>query len=276
MTPDAGPTAAPDALRQETGMQKMTPDNGSGPRPQVSFVVPAYNEERLLPACLAAIRAEIERTGCTAEVIVVNNASTDATADLAAATPGVAVVDQPVKGLVQARSAGFRISRGLLIANIDADTLIPEGWLARVLQAFEQNPKLVCLSGPYDYYDVPIHIRAFARTFYLVGYATYAFNKHVMGVGAMVQGGNFVLVRDVMERLGGYSNAFTFYGEDTDVARRMSKVGDVVFTFKLMAKSSGRRLRGDGLVMTGFRYSANYLWATYFRKPFTTAWNDYR
>lgn len=257
-------------------MHELMPATGSGPRPRVSFVVPAYNEERLLPACLAAIRAEIERVGCSAEVIVVNNASTDATADLAAATPGVVVVDQPVKGLVQARSAGFQASRGLLIANIDADTLIPEGWLTHVLQAFEQKPKLVCFSGPYDYYDVPIHIRAFARTFYLVGYATYAFNKHVMGVGAMVQGGNFVLVRDVMERLGGYSNAFTFYGEDTDVARRMSRVGDVVFTFKIMAKSSGRRLRGDGLVMTGIRYSANYLWATYFRKPFTEAWNDYR
>ena len=274
MTPDAGPAANPAAIQQETGMQRLMPEAGSGPRPQVSFVVPAYNEERLLPACLAAIRAEIERTGCTAEVIVVNNASTDATADIAAATPGVIVVDQPVKGLVQARSAGFRASRGLLIANIDADTLIPEGWLARVLQAFEQNRRLVCFSGPYDYYDVPMHIRAFARTFYLVGYATYAFNKHVMGVGAMVQGGNFVFVRDVMERIGGYSNAFTFYGEDTDIARRMSRVGDVVFTFKLMAKSSGRRLLGDGLVMTGIRYSTNYLWAKFFRKPFTTAWSD--
>ncbi len=249
---------------------------GDSPRPQVSFVVPAYNEERLLPDCLAAIRAEIERTGCTAEILVVNNASTDGTRAIAAATQGVTVVDQPVKGLVQARSAGFLASRGVLTANIDADTLIPEGWLARVLHAFEQNPKLVCVSGPYDYHDVPLHIRTFARCFYLVGYATYAFNKHVMGVGAMVQGGNFVLLRDVMERIGGYSDAFTFYGEDTDVARRMSRVGDVVFTFKLTAKSSGRRLRGDGLVMTGVRYSANYLWATYFRKPFTTSWNDYR
>lgn len=271
MTSNAAPTAAP-ATQQAVGTQEA----GSGPRPQVSFVVPAYNEERLLPACLAAIRAEIERTGCAAEVIVVNNASTDRTADVAAAAQGVVVVDQPVKGLVQARSAGFQASRGVLVANIDADTLIPEGWLARVLQEFDQNPRLVCVSGPYDYYDVPVHIRTFARVFYLVGYGTYAFNKHVMGVGAMVQGGNFVLVRDVMERLGGYSDAFTFYGEDTDVARRMSRVGDVVFTFRLTAKSSGRRLRGDGLMMTAMRYSTNYLWATYFRKPFTTAWNDYR
>ena len=268
------PAALPAALPAASPV--AGPGADGRPRPQVSFVVPAYNEERLLPACLAAIRAEIEATGCNAEILVVNNASTDGTAAVAAATPGVTVVEQPVKGLVQARSAGFLASRGVLVANIDADTLIPPGWLARVLRDFATYPKLVCLSGPYDYHDVPVHIRAFAWAFYLMGYATYAFNKHVLGVGAMVQGGNFVLVRDVMAGIGGYSDAFTFYGEDTDVARRMSRVGDVVFTFKLTAKSSGRRLRGDGVMMTGIRYGANYLWATFFRKPFTTAWNDYR
>jgi len=220
-------------------------------RPRVSFVVPAYNEERLLPACLAAIRAEIDRSGCDAEILVVNNASTDGTGRIAAAT-------------------------GELIANIDADTLVPPGWLDRVLAEFACSPRLVVLSGPYDYYDVPFHIRAAARLFYAVGFATYVFNKRVLGVGSMVQGGNFVLLRDALAGIGGFSDRFTFYGEDTDIASRMSRVGDVKFTFALMAKSSGRRLQGDGLIMTGVRYSTNYLWATYFRKPFTTAWNDYR
>lgn len=245
-------------------------------RPRVSFVIPAYNEERLLPSCLAAIRAEIERSGVSAEVIVVNNASTDATGQVAAATPGVTVVDQPLKGLVQARSAGFAAATGVLIANIDADTLVPPGWIDRVLGEFDRSPKLVVLSGPYDYYDVPLHIRASARLFYRIGFATYLFNKHVLGVGSMVQGGNFVLVRDALAGIGGFSDRFTFYGEDTDIASRMSAVGDVKFTYKLMAKSSGRRLQGDGLIMTGVRYSANYLWATFFKKPFTSAWNDYR
>ena len=245
-------------------------------RPRVSFVVPAYNEERLLPACLAAIQAEIDRSGCHAEILVVNNASTDGTRRIAAMTPGVIVVDQPLKGLVQARSAGFDAASGELIANIDADTLVPQGWLDRVLAEFARSPKLVVVSGPYDYYDVPLHLRVAARVFYAVGFATYVFNKRVLGVGSMVQGGNFVLVRDALAGIGGFSDRFTFYGEDTDIASRMSRVGDVKFTYALMAKSSGRRLQGDGLLMTGVRYSANYLWATYFGKPFTTAWNDYR
>jgi len=243
---------------------------------RISFVVPAYNEEALLPSCLAAIRAEIERTGVAAEVIVVNNASTDRTPDMAAATPGVRLVHEPKKGLVQARKAGFEASSGALVANIDADTLIPPGWLDRVLAEFARDPELVTVSGPYDYYDVPFRIRAAARIFYLVGFGTYSFNRYVLRVGSMVQGGNFVLKRDALIRAGGFDPTFTFYGEDTDIARRMNGVGRVKFTWALMAKSSGRRLRGDGLIMTGVRYSTNYLWATYFRKPFTTAWNDYR
>ena len=145
-----------------------------------------------------------------------------------------------------------------------------------MLEAFDNDPKLVALSGPYDYYDVPIHIRGLSRAFYGIGYATYAFNKHVLGVGSMVQGGNFVLSRAALLTAGGFDDTFQFYGEDTDIARRLNKLGNVVFTWKLMAKSSGRRLRGDGVVMTGIRYGTNYLWVTFFRKPFTNAWHDYR
>ena len=72
----------------------------------ISFVVPAYNEEKNLGWTLHAIIAEIKRSGCVAEVIVVNNASTDRTAEIAACFPEVIVVDEPEKGLVQARRAG--------------------------------------------------------------------------------------------------------------------------------------------------------------------------
>jgi glycosyltransferase involved in cell wall biosynthesis len=74
---------------------------------------------------------------------------------LAASFPDVVVVDEPVKGLVQARRAGFLCASGDLIANVDADTIVTEGWLARVLTEFRCRPGLVALSGPYIYYDVP-------------------------------------------------------------------------------------------------------------------------
>ena len=180
------------------------------------------------------------------------------------------------RAAVAVRSAGFEASCGELVANIDADTLISPGWLAQVVAEFAEKPGLVALSGPYHYHDVPWRIRTATEMFYGMGYAADLFNKKVLGVGSTVQGGNFIVKRTALASIGGISDKFTLYGEDTDIARRMSKVGDVVFTYALRAKSSGRRLRGDGLMITGVRYGANYLWATFLGKPFTTAWHDYR
>jgi glycosyltransferase involved in cell wall biosynthesis len=242
----------------------------------ISFVVPAYNEEKHLAKTITAIVAEIKRAGCTAEVIVVNNASTDGTGELAASFPEVIVVDEPEKGLVQARRAGFLRATGELIANVDADTIVTEGWLGRVLQEFRRNPELVGLSGPYIYYDVSKGVRAAVRAFYVLGYGFYVLNRFVLRAGSMLQGGNVVVRRAALEQIGGYNPTFNFYGEDTDLACRLHAVGAVKFTFRLPALSSGRRLVEEGLLKIGVRYSMNFVWATFMHRPFTDEWIDVR
>jgi glycosyltransferase involved in cell wall biosynthesis len=242
----------------------------------ISFVVPAYNEERHLGRTLSAIIAEAQRTRCKVEIIVVNNASTDGTGALAASFPGVIVVDEPEKGLVKARRAGFERATGDLIANVDADTIVTDGWLARVLDYFRSQPGLVALSGPYIYYDVPKTTRAAVRAFYIMGYAFYVLNRFVLGVGSMLQGGNFVVRRNALVAIGGYNERFSFYGEDTDLARRLHEIGAVKFTFRLPALSSGRRLLEEGLLRIGLRYSMNFVWATFRHRPFTDEWIDVR
>ena len=246
----------------------------------ISFVVPAYNEESLLAATLVAIRAEIAREGLAlgheVEIIVVNNASTDQTGDIARASEGVRVVDEPRKGLVRARWAGFVASSGALVANIDADTTLPPGWLARVRAEFARDARLVALSGPYLYRDLSPGVRRVIGFYYRLAYAVYLVNHYALRVGAMLQGGNFVVRRDAMARLGAANDRFSFYGEDTDLARRLSRIGRVKFTFALPAHSSGRRLKGEGVVTTGLRYSLNFFWATFLKKPFTEEWRDIR
>jgi glycosyltransferase involved in cell wall biosynthesis len=242
----------------------------------VSFVVPAFNEEKRLANTLHAILAEIERAGCQAEVIVVNNASTDNTGAVAAAFPSVIVVDEPQKGLVKARRAGFLRATGELVANVDADTIVTEGWLSRVLQEFHRNPALVGLSGPYIYYDVSKSVRAAVRAFYVMGYGFYMLNRFVLRAGSMLQGGNFVVRRTALEQIGGYNPTFSFYGEDTDLACRLHAVGAVKFTFGLPAMSSGRRLLEEGLLTIGVRYAMNFVWATFVHRPFTDEWIDVR
>ena len=246
------------------------------PELTISFVVPAYNEEALIASCLYAILAETTRVGCGAEIIVVNNNSSDRTRQIAAAIPGVVVVDEPQRGLVQARRAGCRAARGPLVANIDADTMIPPGWLDRVLAVFARHPDLAALSGPFIHYDVAKSVRVTAAVFYRFAFVGYLLVRFVFRAGSMMQGGNFVVRKSALDAIDAFNPDFSFYGEDTELARRLSKVGAVKFSFALPAFSSGRRLAAEGLWRVAFDYSMNYLWTLLFKQPFTLDWLDFR
>jgi glycosyltransferase involved in cell wall biosynthesis len=242
----------------------------------VSFVVPAYNEEVLIGSCLTAIIAEIPRTGCRAEIIVVNNGSTDGTCSIASSYPHVKVVDEPVRGLVRARRAGCLAANGKFIANIDADTILPKGWLSTALAEFMRRPDLVALSGPYIYYDLPKWAQLAAAGFYRGAHIAHLLSRLLAGRGSVLQGGNFIVSRSALEAAGGFNPDFQFYGEDAELARRLSKVGVVKFTRALCALSSGRRFVGEGIFIVLLRYSANYLWTHLFKHPWSAAWSDFR
>jgi glycosyltransferase involved in cell wall biosynthesis len=266
---------------------------------RLSFVVPAYNEEAYLPACLESILSQIncQPDGQSApdtgncEIIVVNNASTDRTREVALRYPGVIVVDEPRKGLTFARQAGFAASTGALIANVDADSRLTPGWVAKVLTTFaeaeasaaaksnarpDSRRPLAAFSGPLVYYDLTPRQRVLVHVFYMTAWTTYAINRYILRVGSMVQGGNFVVNRAALESIGGFNTAISFYGEDTDIARRLNDVGEVRFTFDLKMSSSARRLKSEGMLTMAARYSINYLWTTFFKRPFTDTYVDIR
>jgi glycosyltransferase involved in cell wall biosynthesis len=243
---------------------------------RLSFVIPAYNEELYLPGCLESILSQTRDLQDQIEIIVVNNASTDNTRQVALSYPGVRVVDEPHKGLTFARQAGFLASTGSLIANVDSDCRLTPGWVAMVLETFNAEPSLAALSGPLVYYDLTPRQRLLVRVFYVSAFATYAINRWILRVGSMVQGGNFVLNRSALEAIGGFNLAISFYGEDTDIARRLNTVGKVRFTFNLKMFSSGRRLNHEGILTMAARYSINYLWTTFLKRPFTNTHIDIR
>jgi glycosyltransferase involved in cell wall biosynthesis len=91
---------------------------------KLSVVVPAYNEERLLPNTLVHIAAgvkAIEKRGWTAETIVCDNNSTDRTAEIARAA-GARVVFEPVNQIARARNAGAKAASGEWLLFVDADS----------------------------------------------------------------------------------------------------------------------------------------------------------
>ncbi len=243
---------------------------------KLSFVIPAYNEESYIGKCLESVVSEQKNADCEVEIIVVNNASTDSTGEIAKSFPGVIVVDEPRKGLTFARQAGFKAATGELIANIDSDSVLTPGWIETVLEEFSKNKKLVALSGPFIYYDLPLAMNLGIRSYYYFGFGGYLVNRFILKAGSLLQGGNFVVTKSALEKIGGYDLSITFYGEDTDMARRMSEVGDTKFTFKLPMYSSGRRLKYEGVFTMLWKYPINYFWVLIFKKPFTNSYIDIR
>ena len=248
--------------------------DAAGPlsRRVLSFVIPAYNEEGYIGDCLDSILKQKGDAPCEIEVIVVNNASTDGTATVVGRYPGVKLVNEPHKGIVWARRAGFNAATGDLIANVDSDSRLTPDWIKKVATAFINDDKLVAFSGPFIYYDLSWWDNFTTRLFY----RAYAVSRFFLRTGSMLQGGNFVVTRQALEKIGGYDTSIEFYGEDTDVARRMNQIGKVIFTFDLPIYTSGRRLAKQGRLSTGFTYAINYLWILIFKKPFTKEYKDFR
>ncbi|MEK9154117.1 MAG: glycosyltransferase family A protein [Patescibacteria group bacterium] len=243
---------------------------------KISFVIPAYNEEKLIGKCLGSIEREIERSGYEAEIIVADNGSTDRTREIAASFPRTRAVEERWKGANRARQTGLRASTGEFIASLDADTIIPSGWLTTAMHEFERDPELAAITGPFIYYDLPAWKRFLARIFISTYPLVNFLIQNVFHAGAVLQGGNFVVRRAVLEKIGGHNTSIEFYGDDTDTARRLSKIGNVKWTFKLPIYTSARRLKHEGITRVGFRYALNFFWMTFFGKPYTLTYKDIR
>lgn len=114
----------------------------------LTVVIPALDDAEMLRSALAALAAQ---TRPVDEIIVVDNGSTDATAEVARAG-GARVLLQPVRGIMSASATGYDAATGELIARIDADSRPPAEWAARVVAEFDSSPTTDVLTGPGAFY----------------------------------------------------------------------------------------------------------------------------
>ncbi len=238
---------------------------------KLSIVIPAYNEEAYLGECLRHVLDEVATCECgPVEVVVIDNASTDRTSEIASGFPGVRVVHEPDKGLTKARQRGLDEAQGVVIGYVDADTKMPKGWIRTVVESFEADPGTVCVSGPYVYYDLSAVSKFLVR-----GYWWLALPVSAM-TGYMAVGGNFAARREALLKIGGFDQTIAFYGEDTDIARRLSAVGRVRFLMELVMQTSARRLKAEGLFRTAAVYALNFLSEAVLKRPVTSSYRDIR
>jgi glycosyltransferase involved in cell wall biosynthesis len=239
----------------------------------ISFIIPAFNEELLLPSCLQSIEAEIERWHTDVdnttlfEIIVVDNNSTDTTPDIAIAY-NVTVVFEIKKGLTHARQAGYNAAKYEYHAYIDADNELPSGWLDNISYLNDSN--VVAISGPPYYKDQTTITRTSVEVFYFL---TRLAHKYI---GPSMQGGNFIVKKSALDLIDGHSTDIIFYGEDTDLAVRLSKIGKVILLPEMWIYSSDRRYANQGIFTTTFIYTLNYLSINFLRKPATKKYKDFR
>jgi glycosyltransferase involved in cell wall biosynthesis len=204
-----------------------------------SVIVCAHNEVQYLAACLHSLLAQSRLPD---EILVVNNASTDATRAVALQVPHVRVVDEPRKSLVVARETGRRATTGDVLVYLDADCRAPLTWLATIERRFLASPGLLALSGPYRYYDWDWWGRLLIRTYdFTLAPATQLLVKHLLRIGSVFYGGNFAVRREALERIGGFDTSIEFHGEDTNLGRRLFAAGQVSLFHDCYLHTSARR-----------------------------------
>jgi glycosyltransferase involved in cell wall biosynthesis len=189
----------------------------------LSVIIPAFNDERFLPQTLDHLRQAAEHVGVVSkqdvETIVVDNASSDRTAEVAVAS-GTKVISAPEHNIGRVRNSGASAASGDLLVFLDADTLVPRSLLSRILQVMEEPS---CLGGAADtdYQPVRPLIRIYLLMWRLIG----------LWFG-MAQGALQFCRRDAFSALRGYDESM-YMGEDVDFYWRLSK----------FAKARGRHVR---------------------------------
>lgn len=202
-----------------------------------SIIVPAFNEEKRIRACLESIRAQ--RTQRSYELIVSDSDSTDGTAAIAREYTDKIVLCKE-RGTARARNEGAFIAQGDILAFIDSDTVLMPDYLDTVYKAF-YNKNTLAVSCAFKFTnrspkllmaEYVTNVYFFARSFF-----------HV----ATLPGFNVCIRKDTFVRLGGFRLCHL---EDLDISMKLRRLGRTLYLPRRKVITSSRRLEKDGISNT--------------------------
>ena len=194
----------------------------------ISFVVPAYNEERLIGRTLAAIHNAARATAEPYEIIVVDDGSSDRTSNLAREN-GARVVAVHHRQIAATRNAGARAAAGDILMFVDADTIVSAATVRAALAALAAGAVAGGASLRLDG-RVPWH-----------GRVLLALVRAGMRLGRLAAGCFVFSTRAAFEAAGGFDETL-FATEEIALSRALARQGRVVILRETVL-SSGRKLR---------------------------------
>ena len=214
-------------------------------RMEVSILIISYNTRELTLACIDSVIRET--TGISYEVIVVDNASHDDSAQaIAARFPQVKLLAlQQNLGFARANNSASAHARGRYLLLLNPDTVILDGAVQKAVQFTRSRPDADIVGGRTFFADGTLnrtscHGRPTPWSLFCMGTGlasvfrrSRALNPEGLGAWARdtirevdVVTGCFLLIkRDLWQRLGGFDESFFMYGEDTDLCVRAQKLG---------------------------------------------------
>jgi glycosyltransferase involved in cell wall biosynthesis len=230
---------------------------------KISVVIPALNEEKLLPTTLASL-ATLDRK--PDEIIVVDASSTDLTVKVAEKT-GAKVITVPKSTIGFSRQQGIEAATGDVIAFTDADAVLPHDWLNRIERAL-LKPGIVGYFGGFRVFDGPPMYRFFINVIQpMVNRVMFFVFRMPMATGQ-----NMAFYKKTALAVGGIPTNFRM-AEDIEIARRLMTAGKIMFTQSEYVSASGRRGFEKGLFIRVFKVFFLYF---LFRKADTIGFPEVR
>jgi glycosyltransferase involved in cell wall biosynthesis len=194
----------------------------------ISFIVPAYNEERLLGATLDALHTAGRAVGELYELVVVDDASTDRTANIAA-RHGAMLVSVAHRQIAATRNSGAREAKGDLFIFVDADTIVNEAVVRAALEAVHGGAAGGGAAVEFDG-AVPLYARLLMPVL-----------VRVFRIARLAAGCFLFCTRGAFAAVGGFDEAF--YGAEELVMSRALKRHGKFVVLRQSVTTSGRKLR---------------------------------
>ena len=223
----------------------------------LSIIIPAYNEQNLISDCLDSVLNQTADP-VSYEIVVIDNNSTDRTAVIAR-NKGIRVEKEPQKGYVHAIRKGVDVSKGEILAFMDADCRAPANWVSKILHHFEETPEIVALGGKLNYFDThPI----FNQTM-----------KSFLFFADALPGNNMALRREALVQIGGIDPKINL-SLDYWLSLKMRHAGRIKIDKSLIMLTSGRRF--DGAFSSYLLYGVNVLSMLLLARPLFFDFPDVR